>query len=195
MGSMGLLGITVSPDYGGLDLGYFNHTLAMEELSRASGSVALSYGAHSNLCVNQVNITGLWRIVTEFDMLSRFIGGERKHRKRSIYRILSRERKLAVWLWANPEVEVMLLAWNWGPIRLTVGINSTVTNSGTLYPRLTLCPGEQNIDCYLWHVGLQMALLHQHLWCTPRLHRRKVLKASLLSLLRKAMRASRRIRN
>jgi len=54
MGSMGLLGITVSPEYGGLSLGYFNHTLAMEELSRASGSVALSYGAHSNLCVNQI---------------------------------------------------------------------------------------------------------------------------------------------
>lgn len=54
MGDMGLLGITVSPEYGGLSLGYFNHTLAMEELSRASGSVALSYGAHSNLCVNQV---------------------------------------------------------------------------------------------------------------------------------------------
>ncbi|KAI0818982.1 acyl-CoA dehydrogenase/oxidase [Irpex lacteus] len=54
MGDIGLLGITVSPEYGGLSLGYFNHTLAMEELSRASGSVALSYGAHSNLCVNQV---------------------------------------------------------------------------------------------------------------------------------------------
>ncbi|EPQ57936.1 acyl-CoA dehydrogenase NM domain-like protein [Gloeophyllum trabeum ATCC 11539] len=58
MGSMGLLGITVSPDYGGLALGYFNHTLAMEELSRASGSVALSYGAHSNLCVNQIHRWG-----------------------------------------------------------------------------------------------------------------------------------------
>ncbi|KZT09774.1 acyl-CoA dehydrogenase NM domain-like protein [Laetiporus sulphureus 93-53] len=54
LGSMGLLGITVSPEYGGLSLGYFHHTLAMEELSRASGSVALSYGAHSNLCVNQI---------------------------------------------------------------------------------------------------------------------------------------------
>ncbi|KAL4248805.1 acyl-CoA dehydrogenase family protein [Abortiporus biennis] len=58
MGSMGLLGITVSPEYGGLSLGYFNHTLAMEELSRASGSVALSYGAHSNLCVNQIHRWG-----------------------------------------------------------------------------------------------------------------------------------------
>ena len=52
---MGLLGVTASPDYGGLSLSYFHHTLAMEELSRASGSVALSYGAHSNLCVNQAS--------------------------------------------------------------------------------------------------------------------------------------------
>jgi isovaleryl-CoA dehydrogenase len=55
---MGLLGVTVSPKYGGLGLGYFHHTLAMEELSRASGSVALSYGAHSNLCVNQIHRHG-----------------------------------------------------------------------------------------------------------------------------------------
>lgn len=58
IGSMGLLGITVSPEYGGLGLGYFEHTLAMEELSRASGSVALSYAAHSNLCVNQIHRLG-----------------------------------------------------------------------------------------------------------------------------------------
>jgi alkylation response protein AidB-like acyl-CoA dehydrogenase len=55
---MGLLGVTVSPKYGGLGLGYFEHLLAMEELSRASGSVALSYGAHSNLCVNQIHRHG-----------------------------------------------------------------------------------------------------------------------------------------
>jgi len=55
---MGLLGITVSSEYGGLDQGYFQHTLVMEELSRASGSVALSYGAHSNLCVNQIHRWG-----------------------------------------------------------------------------------------------------------------------------------------
>jgi isovaleryl-CoA dehydrogenase len=55
---MGLLGITVSPKYGGLSLGYLHHTLAMEALSNASGSVALSYGAHSNLCVNQIHRHG-----------------------------------------------------------------------------------------------------------------------------------------
>ncbi|KAF9947675.1 hypothetical protein BGZ72_010366, partial [Mortierella alpina] len=57
-GEMGLLGITVPAEYGGLGLGYLEHTVAMEELSRASGSVALSYGAHSNLCVNQINRNG-----------------------------------------------------------------------------------------------------------------------------------------
>ncbi|KAG0345915.1 hypothetical protein BG005_001041 [Podila minutissima] len=57
-GDMGLLGITVPAEYGGLGLGYLDHTIAMEELSRASGSVALSYGAHSNLCVNQINRNG-----------------------------------------------------------------------------------------------------------------------------------------
>merc|ERR1719394_1814105 len=55
---MGLLGITADPDFGGSGMGYLDHTIAMEELSRASGAVALSYGAHSNLCVNQINRNG-----------------------------------------------------------------------------------------------------------------------------------------
>ncbi|KIY71026.1 isovaleryl-CoA dehydrogenase [Cylindrobasidium torrendii FP15055 ss-10] len=58
LGNMGLLGITVSPSYTGLGLGYIHHLLAMEALSEASGSVALSYGAHSNLCVNQIHRWG-----------------------------------------------------------------------------------------------------------------------------------------
>ncbi|KAF8954734.1 hypothetical protein BGZ46_002833 [Entomortierella lignicola] len=57
-GDMGLLGITVPTEYGGLGLGYMDHVIAMEEISAASGSVALSYGAHSNLCVNQINRNG-----------------------------------------------------------------------------------------------------------------------------------------
>ncbi|KAF8517589.1 acyl-CoA dehydrogenase NM domain-like protein [Hysterangium stoloniferum] len=55
---MGSMGVTVAEEYGGLASGYLQHTLAMEELSRASGSVALSYGAHSNLCVNQIHRHG-----------------------------------------------------------------------------------------------------------------------------------------
>lgn len=58
MGDMGLLGITVSEEYGGAGLGYLAHCITMEELSRASASVALSYGAHSNLCVNQIYRNG-----------------------------------------------------------------------------------------------------------------------------------------
>jgi isovaleryl-CoA dehydrogenase len=57
-GDLGLLGITVAPEYGGSGLGYLAHVIAMEEISRASGSVALSYGAHSNLCVNQIHRWG-----------------------------------------------------------------------------------------------------------------------------------------
>src|SRR6476660_8950347 len=52
LGAQGLLGVTVPERYGGSDLGYLAHVVAMEEISRASGAVGLSYGAHSNLCVN-----------------------------------------------------------------------------------------------------------------------------------------------
>jgi isovaleryl-CoA dehydrogenase len=58
MGGIGLLGITVEPDYGGAGMGYLEHVVAMEEVSRASASVGLSYGAHSNLCVNQIRRNG-----------------------------------------------------------------------------------------------------------------------------------------
>jgi isovaleryl-CoA dehydrogenase len=58
MGQLGLLGITVSEDYGGAGMGYLAHVVATEEIARASASVSLSYGAHSNLCVNQVKLNG-----------------------------------------------------------------------------------------------------------------------------------------
>lgn len=57
-GELGILGITVSEEYGGAGLGYLEHVIAMEEISRASASIALSYGAHSNLCVNQIYRNG-----------------------------------------------------------------------------------------------------------------------------------------
>ena len=58
MGELGLLGITVEEEYGGTQMGYLAHCVAMEEISRASASVGLSYGAHSNLCVNQIRRNG-----------------------------------------------------------------------------------------------------------------------------------------
>ena len=58
MGELGFLGITVEEQWGGTGLGYLEHCVAMEEISRASGSIGLSYGAHSNLCVNQIRRNG-----------------------------------------------------------------------------------------------------------------------------------------
>jgi isovaleryl-CoA dehydrogenase len=73
-GDLGLLGITVAPEYGGSGLGYLAHVIAMEELSRASGSVALSYGAHSNLCVNQIHRWGTPEQKARY--LPRLVSGE-----------------------------------------------------------------------------------------------------------------------
>src|SRR6476659_9088650 len=58
LGKLGLLGMTVPGEFGGSDMGYLAHTVAMEEISRASGSVGLSYGAHSNLCTQNLFVNG-----------------------------------------------------------------------------------------------------------------------------------------
>eukprot|EP00162_Nutomonas_longa_P014620 comp22040_c0_seq1/m.50845 comp22040_c0_seq1/g.50845 ORF comp22040_c0_seq1/g.50845 comp22040_c0_seq1/m.50845 type:complete len:410 (-) comp22040_c0_seq1:69-1298(-) len=74
MGSMGFLGPTAPPEYGGLGLGYFEHILIMEEISRVSGGIALSYGAHSNLCVNQITRNGNQKQKEKY--LPKLISGE-----------------------------------------------------------------------------------------------------------------------
>src|SRR5689334_3682327 len=74
LGNLGLLGITVEEEWGGAGLGYLAHVVAMEELSRASASVALSYGAHSNLCVNQIRRHGTPEQKRKY--LPRLISGE-----------------------------------------------------------------------------------------------------------------------
>ena len=74
LGAMGLLGITVEETYGGANLGYLAHVVAMEEISRASASVGLSYGAHSNLCVNQIHRWGDDRQKQKY--LPRLVSGE-----------------------------------------------------------------------------------------------------------------------
>ena len=72
LGELGLLGVTIDPTFGGAGMGYLEHTVAMEEISRASGSVGLSYGAHSNLCVNQIFRNGTEAQKTRFlpDLIS-----------------------------------------------------------------------------------------------------------------------------
>jgi isovaleryl-CoA dehydrogenase len=74
MGALGLLGITVEEEYGGAGMGYLEHVVAMEEISRASASVGLSYGAHSNLCVNQIRRNG--SAAQKRKYLPRLIAGE-----------------------------------------------------------------------------------------------------------------------
>src|SRR5690606_33637823 len=74
LGELGLLGITAEEAYGGAGLGYVAHVVAMEEISRASASVGLSYGAHSNLCVNQIRRNGTEAQKRRY--LPRLISGE-----------------------------------------------------------------------------------------------------------------------
>lgn len=74
MGNIGLLGITVEEEYGGAGLGYLAHTVVIEELARASASVSLSYGAHSNLCVNQIRLNGTEKQCQQY--LPKLISGQ-----------------------------------------------------------------------------------------------------------------------
>ena len=74
MGALGVLGITVGEEYGGAGMGYTEHVVAMEEISRASASVGLSYGAHSNLCVNQIHRNGTEEQRRKY--LPKLVGGE-----------------------------------------------------------------------------------------------------------------------
>ena len=74
MGDLGLLGITVGEEHGGADMGYLAHTVAVEEIARASASVSLSYGAHSNLCVNQIKLNGTDAQKAKY--LPRLVSGE-----------------------------------------------------------------------------------------------------------------------
>lgn len=74
LGAMGLLGVTVGEQYGGSDMGYLAHVIAMEEVSRASAGIGLSYGAHSNLCVNQIHKNG--SDVQKHTYLPKLVSGE-----------------------------------------------------------------------------------------------------------------------
>ena len=74
MGELGLLGVTVPEEFGGAGMTYLAHTVAVEEIARASASVSLSYGAHSNLCVNQINLNGTKAQKAKY--LPRLVSGE-----------------------------------------------------------------------------------------------------------------------
>src|SRR5690242_11830998 len=74
LGALGVLGVTVEEEYGGTAMGYLAHVIAMEEISRGSASIGLSYGAHSNLCVNQISRNGSDRQKRKY--LPKLVSGE-----------------------------------------------------------------------------------------------------------------------
>ena len=90
LGQLGLLGITVEEEYGGTGMGYLEHCVAMEEISRGSASVGLSYGAHSNLCVNQLRRNGTEAQKRRY--LPKLISGEQVGALVEIGRASCRER-------------------------------------------------------------------------------------------------------
>jgi isovaleryl-CoA dehydrogenase len=124
LGALGVLGITVEEDYGGTALGYLAHIVAMEEISRASASVGLSYGAHSNLCVNQIRRNGTPTQKAKY--LPRLVSGEhvgalamsepgagsdvvgmklRAERRGSAYRLNGNK----MWITNGPDADVLVI--------------------------------------------------------------------------------------
>lgn len=109
LGDMGLLGITVSERYGGANMGYLAHAIAMEEISRASASVGLSYGAHSNLCVNQI-----------------FLNGSEEQKKRYLPKLISGEHVGALAMSeANSGSDVMSMQLRARPLNNGFVLNGT----------------------------------------------------------------------
>ncbi|MEO8443570.1 MAG: isovaleryl-CoA dehydrogenase [Gammaproteobacteria bacterium] len=147
MGAIGLLGITVDPEYGGAGLGYLEHVLAMEEVSRASASVGLSYGAHSNLCVNQLHRNGSDAQKRRY--LPRLVSGEaigalamsepnsgsdvvsmrlRAEQRGDVYRLNGTK----MWITNGPDADVLIVYARTGPDAGARGITAFLVEKG--YP-------------------------------------------------------------
>ncbi len=137
LGQMGLLGITVAEEFGGAQMGYLEHAIAMEEISRASASVGLSYGAHSNLCVNQIHRNGTWTQKKYY--LPKLIKGEHigalamsetgagadvvsmtlKAEKKGNHYILNGTK---MWITNGPDADVVIVYAKTGPDNITAFI-------------------------------------------------------------------------
>ena len=155
MGALGLHGITVEPEYGGVCLGYVAHVVAVEEIARASGSVALSYGAHSNLCVNQIRLNGteaqkqrfLPKLVSgehvgslamsEADAGSDVVSMRLKAEKRNGYYLLNGSK---FWITNAPEANTLVVYAKTNPDAGSKGITAFIVESAfegfSVSPRL-----------------------------------------------------------
>ena len=145
LGDLGLLGITVSEEFGGADLGYLAHTVVMEEVSRGSASVGLSYGAHSNLCVNQIFRNGtedqkrryLPQLVTgehvgalamsEPDAGSDIVSMQLKAAKRGDRYILNGSK---MWITNGPEADTLVIYAKTDPDAGSRGITAFLVERG-----------------------------------------------------------------
>ncbi|HEB97485.1 MAG TPA: isovaleryl-CoA dehydrogenase [Sedimenticola thiotaurini] len=145
LGEMGLLGITVAEEYGGSAMGYLAHIVAMEEISRASASVGLSYGAHSNLCVNQISRNGSPEQKQRY--LPALVGGEQvgalamsePNAGSDIVSLRTRAEKRGdryllngtkMWITNGPEADVMVVYAKTDPAAGARGITAFIVERG-----------------------------------------------------------------
>jgi isovaleryl-CoA dehydrogenase len=146
LGALGLLGITVEEEFGGAGMGYLEHVIAMEEISRASGAVGLSYGAHSNLCVNQLRRWGTAAQKRRF--LPRLLSGEHvgalamsepgsgsdvigmrtRAEDRGEYFVLNGSK---MWITNGPEADVAITYATLDPALGAKGITAFIVEKGT----------------------------------------------------------------
>ncbi len=145
LGALGLLGLTVPERFGGAGLGYLAHVVAMEEISRASGSVGLSYGAHSNLCVNQLRLNGSDAQRERY--LAKLVSGEhvgalamsepqsgsdvtsmqlRAERHGDHYRLTGRK----MWITNGPDADVLVVYAKTAPAAGSRGISAFIVERG-----------------------------------------------------------------
>jgi len=153
LGAEGLLGITVPERWGGADLGYLAHIVAMEEISRASGAVGLSYGAHANLCVNQLRLNGSDAQRDRY--LPRLVSGEhvgalamseptagsdvvsmqlRAERHADHYRLSGRK----MWITNGPDADVLVVYARTDPKARTRGLTAFIVEKG--FPGFSAAP-------------------------------------------------------
>lgn len=146
MGELGLLGITVSEEYGGSGMGYLAHTIAVEEIARVSPSISLSYGAHSNLCVNQLKLNGSEEqkrkylpglcagthvgalAMSEEGAGSDVVGMKLRAEKRNGYYVLNGSK---YWITNGPDADTLIVYAKTDPEAGSKGITAFIIEKGT----------------------------------------------------------------
>ncbi len=159
MGDLGLLGITVPEAYGGAGMGYLAHVVAVEEIARASASVSLSYGAHSNLCVNQIRLNGTPEqrarhlpglvsgahvgalAMSEAGAGSDVVGMKLRAERRNGYYVLNGTK---YWITNGPDADVLVVYAKTDPAAGSKGITAFLVDLTTARCLSTTCWGPRD---------------------------------------------------